>query len=99
MTASQLIRSIASLEKKSRAKRRGTASDGKSGVSRTSIYLENVEAVETVNYVRSHAGSVAEQHVKHSLGLSHHYLRGKLWTAIFVCQCRSVWAWLPPAAS
>jgi hypothetical protein len=79
MTASQLIRSIASLEKQESCQTPWhTQVMEKRGVSRTSIYVENVEAVETVDYVRSRAGAVAEQHVKHSLGLSHHYLRGKL---------------------
>jgi hypothetical protein len=47
-------------------------------VSRKSISLKNVERVETVDCVRSPAEEVAAQYVKHSLGLSHHYLRCKL---------------------
>jgi len=41
-------------------------------------YLENVERVETVDCVRSHAEEVGKQYVKHSLGVSHHYLRARL---------------------
>jgi hypothetical protein len=40
--------------------------------------LKNVERVETVDCVRSYAGEVAAQYVNHLIGLSHHYLRGKL---------------------
>jgi hypothetical protein len=52
------------------------------GVSRKSISLKNVERVETVDFVRGHAEEAAAQYVKHSLGLSHHYLRGKAVNAI-----------------
>jgi hypothetical protein len=52
-------------------------SDGKARGWQKVDYLENVERVETVDCVRSQAGEVGEQYVKHSLGFSHHYLRGK----------------------
>jgi hypothetical protein len=41
-----------------------------------------LKGFETVECVRSYAEEVAAQYVKRSLGLSHHYLRGKAVTAI-----------------
>jgi hypothetical protein len=77
MTASQLVRSVASLSK-ARAMPNAVAhaSDGKARAYQKVDSLENVERVETVDCVGSRAEEVAAQYVKHSLGLSHHYLQG-----------------------
>ena len=79
MTASQLIRSIASLSK-ARALPNvvSQVSEGKARGWQKVDYLENVERVETVDCVRRYAEEAAAQYVKHSLGLNHHYLPGRL---------------------
>jgi hypothetical protein len=68
-------------------------------VSGKSMELENVEGVETVDCVRSHAEEVVAQYLKHSLGLSHHYLRGTAVTAIVCLKLPVDAGWLASAAS
>src|SRR6202035_1659022 len=79
MTASQLVRSIAPLCK-ARAVPNAVAhvSDGKARVSKKSIRLKMLKGSKLSMVLAASAEEVAAQYVKHSLGLNHHYLRGKL---------------------